>query len=59
MEEAMSEKPQPDRVPDEPPPHPLEPLQIAKPVIDSAKKDADALASLKQIEELLRGQQLA
>jgi len=31
----MTEKPQPDRVPDEePPPHPAEPLQIDTPVID-------------------------
>lgn len=31
----MSEKPQPDRAPDdEPPPHPAEPLQIDTPVID-------------------------
>ncbi|HEV7606366.1 MAG TPA: hypothetical protein VGO61_03475 [Steroidobacteraceae bacterium] len=31
----MSEKPQPDRVPDdETPPHPAEPLQIDTPVID-------------------------
>jgi hypothetical protein len=34
MEEAMPEKPQPDRIPDdEPPPHPAEPVQIDTPVI--------------------------
>jgi hypothetical protein len=48
----MSEQPQPDRIPEDPPPHPVADTDER----NLAKVDQDALRALEQLQQLLRGQ---